>query len=107
MITEADASQSNAEPIVDFGRYVVIETIGKGGMGTVRRAYDPKLCREVALKVLRQDRRGGDGTQRLVREAQAMAQLSHPNVVAVYDVEEVGGSVLIAMEYVPGSSLAA
>jgi serine/threonine-protein kinase len=107
VITEADASQSNAEPIVDFGRYVVIETIGKGGMGTVRRAYDPKLCREVALKVLRQDRRGGDGTQRLVREAQAMAQLSHPNVVAVYDVEEVGGSVLIAMEYVPGSSLAA
>lgn len=90
---------------IDFGRYVLIETVGTGGMGTVRRAYDPKLCREVALKVLRQDRRVEDGTQRLVREAQAMAQLSHPHVVSVYDVEEAGESVLIAMEFVRGSSL--
>lgn len=107
VITEADVFDAGPEPLVDFGRYVVIEVIGKGGMGTVRRAYDPKLCREVALKVLRHDRRGADGSQRLVREAQAMAQLSHPNVVAVYDVEEIIDSVLIAMEYVPGSSLSA
>ena len=89
-------------------RYVVLEEIGRGGMGRVLRAYDPKLHREVALKVLRTDRFSEDGQARMVREARAMAQLSHPNVVAIYDVElRVPGSVVLAMEFVEGATLRA
>ena len=89
-----------------LGRYVVTELIGSGGMGSVARAYDPKLRREVALKRLRSWDPGGPDEARLVREAQAMAQLSHPNVVAVHDVEVSSDSgVTIAMEYVPGTTL--
>ncbi len=94
------------------GRYVLIEKSGTGGMGTVWRAYDPKLRREIALKQLHHKALAGDGAARLVREAQAMAQLSHANVVAVYDVElgeddsaSEPANVLIAMEYVAGSDL--
>ncbi len=90
-------------------RYVMLEQLGAGGMGVVHRAYDPKLRREVAIKMLRFDRRDGSGGQRaetrILREAQAMAQLSHPNVLPVYDVEHVSGSVYIAMEYVDGETL--
>src|SRR5262245_6039650 len=68
-----------------LGRYVVLEEIGRGGMGRVLRTYDPKLQREVALKVVRAGALDEDGSQRLVAEARAMAKLSHPNVVAVYD----------------------
>ncbi|MCH9683334.1 MAG: serine/threonine-protein kinase [Deltaproteobacteria bacterium] len=90
-------------------RYVVLEQVGAGGMGVVHRAYDPKLRREVALKMLRFDRREGSGAMRaetrILREARAMAQLSHPHVLPVYDVEHVGGLVYIAMEYVDGQTL--
>ncbi len=90
-------------------RYVVLEQVGSGGMGVVHRAYDPKLRREVALKMLRFDRREGSGAiraeTRILREARAMAQLSHPHVLPVYDVEHVGGLVYIAMEYVDGQTL--
>ncbi len=90
-------------------RYLVLEQLGEGGMGVVHRAYDPKLCREVALKMLRFDRRNDRGAPqaeaRILREAQAMAQLSHPNVLPVYDVEPVGELVYIAMEYVNGETL--
>jgi eukaryotic-like serine/threonine-protein kinase len=74
--------------IVQVGRYVVLERIGAGGMGVVYAAYDPELDRKVALKVLHHSSLGhGDGRRpRLLREAQAMAKLSHPNVVTVYDV---------------------
>jgi tetratricopeptide (TPR) repeat protein/tRNA A-37 threonylcarbamoyl transferase component Bud32 len=92
-----------------LSRYVVVEIIGRGGIAQVCRAYDPKLRREVALKLLRL-RSGDDGADaevRLAREAQAMAQLSHPNVVPVFDVEAQGGLVFIAMEYVEGEDLRA
>lgn len=89
-------------------RYVILELLGQGGMGVVYAAYDPDLDRKVALKVLRAT--GGaeedtDGRARMVREAQALARLSHPNVVAVYDVGDTGDGVWIAMEYVDGPSL--
>jgi serine/threonine protein kinase len=77
-------------------------------MGEVYAAYDPKLDRRVALKLLRPDRLGDDpegSRARLLREAQAMARLSHPNVVAVHDVGEVGDQVFVAMEFVDGSTL--
>ena len=86
-------------------RYLVIEAVGAGGMGQVFRAYDPKLRREVALKRVLPRALGVEGEARLVREAQAMAQLNHPNVVSVYDVESEGSAVVVAMEFVPGDTL--
>jgi len=71
------------------GRYLIIDKLGQGGMGVVYRAYDTKLEREVALKCLDARRMSSVAQGRLLREARAMAQLNHPNVVTVYDVEEV------------------
>lgn len=90
------------------GRYTVLDHIGDGGMGSVVRAYDAKLRREVALKRLRVDTRDPAARARLLREAQAMAQLSHPNVVAVHDVEADSAARLwLVMEYVDGETLRA
>ncbi len=100
-----DLSQGTA-----FGRYLVVRKLGQGGMGVVYLAYDPELDRGVALKVLQPGARAADREQargRLVREAQAMARLSHPNVVPVYDVGAVGERVFVAMEHVDGLTLGA
>jgi tetratricopeptide (TPR) repeat protein len=89
-----------------LGRYLPIEELGRGGMGTVLRAYDPKLEREVALKVLRGDAVDPSARARMVREARTMAKLGHPNVVAVYDVDDdPRHGVMLAMELVKGSTL--
>lgn len=95
-------------------RYEVLELLGIGGMGEVYRARDSKLEREVALKIVRFDRSfGTDGSARLLREARAAAALSHPNVLAIYDVGEVQapehlrGLAYIAMELVVGKTLRA
>lgn len=90
------------------GRYQVLEIVGEGGMGAVYAAYDPELDRRVALKVLHQavDRDSASrGRQRLAREAQAMARLSHPNVITVHDVGTFEGAVFVAMEFVEGRTL--
>jgi eukaryotic-like serine/threonine-protein kinase len=91
------------------GRYVVVERLGEGGMGVVARAYDPKLRREVALKVMRAQARVGrrEAEARMLREAQALARLNDPHVVAVYDAEPTDQGVCIAMEYVEGETLRA
>ena len=72
------------------GRYLVLSRLGAGAMGVVLVAYDPELDRKVALKLLqtRSDDAHGRGRKRLMREAQAMAKLTHPNVVTVHDVSE-------------------
>ncbi len=92
-----------------IGRYLVLSMIGKGGMGEVYAAYDPELDRKIAVKVLRTNSRAGvdsdEGRGRILREAQALAQLSNPNVVAVYDVGTFGERVFLAMEFVDGSTL--
>jgi tetratricopeptide (TPR) repeat protein len=88
-----------------LGRYVVIEHAGSGAMGSVLRAYDPRLRREVAIKRVRGGGRDPAAQRRLLREAQAMAQLSHPHAVAVYDVEPSDDDLYFAMEYVPGGTL--
>jgi tetratricopeptide (TPR) repeat protein len=97
------------EPGVAVGRYELVERIGSGGMGSVYRAHDPHLSRDVALKVLHPGhaaiREGSDYRQRLLREAQALAKLSHPNVVAAFDVGTYQGVVFVAMELVQGESL--
>lgn len=91
-----------------IGRHVVLEEIGRGGMGSVYRAYDPKLQREVALKQLRARALGVEGRARFEQEARAMASLSHPNVVSVYDVEALDdGQIVLVMEYVDGPTLRA
>jgi eukaryotic-like serine/threonine-protein kinase len=88
-----------------LGRYVLISNIGQGGMSVVFLAYDPELDRRVALKLLRIGLLGREGKQRLVREAQALARLSHPNVVPVYDVGTVDDQAFVAMEFVDGVTL--
>ena len=94
-----------------LGRYVVAKRIGRGGMGVVYLAFDNDLERRVALKVLRPEGTFGSDTgelrTRMLREAQAMAKVSHPNVVAVYDVGSFGEQIFVAMEYVRGGTLRA
>jgi serine/threonine protein kinase len=90
------------------GRYLVLQTLGTGGMGVVFSAYDPQLDRKIALKLLRSGLQLAtkDAQKRLRREAQAIAQLSHPNVVGVYDVGTTDdGDLYIAMEFVEGDTL--
>jgi serine/threonine protein kinase len=89
-----------------IGRYHVLKAIGEGGMGVVYSAFDEELDRRVAIKVLAADvATEFKGRTRIIREAQAMAKLSHPNVVHVYEVGEVSGHVYVAMEYVRGTTL--
>jgi formylglycine-generating enzyme required for sulfatase activity len=91
------------------GRYLVLDRLGAGAMGVVYAAYDPELDRKIALKLLsRQEGRGGDKArrqERLVREAKAIAKLSHPNVVGIFDVGVHEGQVFMAMEYLGGGTL--
>ncbi|MCX4244347.1 protein kinase domain-containing protein [Paraliomyxa miuraensis] len=89
-----------------LGRYVVLDRVGAGGMGVVYAAFDPELDRKVALKVLRRRSSHGDKQgERLMREAQAMAKLSHPNVITVHDVGTFEGQVFLAMEFIEGQTL--
>ncbi|MEZ4450291.1 MAG: protein kinase [Nannocystaceae bacterium] len=92
-----------AEPTM-IGRYQVHRRLGAGGMGTVYAAHDPILDREVAVKLLERDDRPGR-LDRLLREAQAMAKLSHPNVAQVYEAGTHEGQVFIAMELIHGETL--
>ena len=93
------------EPLT-IGRFKVLERLGAGGMGVVYAAYDDALDRKVAIKLVRQDRTEGPAArERLRREARAAAQLSHPNVVGVFEVGEHEGRVFVAMEFVRGLTL--
>jgi serine/threonine protein kinase/Tfp pilus assembly protein PilF len=85
------------------GRYLLLDALGEGGMGVVYKAYDPELDRPIALKLLRTVE--AEAGSRLQREAQALAKLQHPNVIAVYDVGTFEGDVFIAMEFVEGQNL--
>ena len=88
-------------------RYVVLGRLGEGGMGEVFSGYDEELDRRVALKLTRSQVLGeSERRERMRREAQALASLSHPNVVQVYDVGEFHGQLFIAMEHVKGETLA-
>ncbi|MEZ4380694.1 MAG: serine/threonine-protein kinase [Nannocystaceae bacterium] len=87
------------------GRYRVEAPIGAGGMGVVYRAYDPELDRQLAIKILRESRRARRDEARFLREAQAMARLSHPNVVPVHDVGSAPVGLFLAMELIDGQTL--
>ena len=88
-----------------IGRYMVLSCLGAGGMGVVYAAYDPELDRKVAIKLLKPGSGGQSGRVRFLREAQAMARLSHPNVINVFDVGTIENQVFIAMEFVDGGTL--
>ncbi len=98
------------------GRYVILGLIGRGGMGEVYAAYDPQLDRRIALKLLHDSALSGDaphiGRERLLREAKAIARLSHPNVVVVHDAGAIadalrGDRVFLAMEFIEGDTVSA
>jgi serine/threonine protein kinase len=88
-----------------FGRYRLETVLGSGGMGIVYRAWDPQLARAVAIKVVRSAAEDEKGRARLIREAQALARLSHPHVCHVYDVGTDHEEVWVAMELIDGVSL--
>ena len=87
------------------GRFVIGDVIGSGAMGRVYSAWEPELDRRVAIKMLIED--GGAARDRLVREAQAMARLNHPNVVTVHEVGTTEAGVFVAMELIEGDTLRA
>jgi eukaryotic-like serine/threonine-protein kinase len=98
-------SAPSLSPGTRVGRYEILGELGRGGMGVVYRAHDSALDREVALKCLHRRGLDREALARLAREAQALARLSHPNVVIVYDVSSAGDELLVAMEYVRGTTL--
>src|SRR5262249_30748015 len=90
-----------------LGPYVLLQRIGEGGMGQVFKAWHRHLDRTVALKIIRKDRLDNFETvRRFQREIEIAARLSHPNIVAAYDADEIDGTRYIALEYVEGIDLA-
>ena len=89
-----------------LGKYEIVSSLGSGGMGEVYRALDPRLEREVAIKVIRPLSSNTEAQARLWREARAAASVSHPGVCQIYDVGESDEQLFIVMELLSGESLA-
>ena len=91
-----------------FGGYTIESLLGRGGMGAVYLATHERLARQVALKVISPElAHDQDFRARFLRESQLAASLDHPNVIPIYDTDEVDGILFLAMRYVRGSSLQA
>jgi serine/threonine-protein kinase len=109
-LTLADPQPPAAGPTTGdtLAHYRIVEPLGQGGMGMVYRAHDPTLGRDVALKLLLQDRFGDPvAGARLLREARSAARLNHPSICTVYEVGQAEGRVYIAMELLEGETLSA
>jgi eukaryotic-like serine/threonine-protein kinase len=104
-VTRPTASPDDAHPGDHVERYAMFEPLGVGGMGVVYRAYDPRLEREIAIKLLRRGLCDENNRARMSREAKMLAKLAHPNVVAVHDAGAWHDRVFIAMELVDGVTL--
>src|SRR5438094_10225074 len=103
-----DGDADDLPPGTRVGPYVIVEPIGRGGMGQVFLGSDPRLRRKVALKcVLRTLAGSGERRLRILHEARAAARVTHPNVATIHDVVEHDGAAFIVMEYVEGESLSA
>ena len=95
-------------PGTRLGTYEIVASVGAGGMGEVYRARDPKLGRDVAIKVLPEEMAAdADRLARFEREARSLAALNHPNIVTIFAIEESGGTRFLAMELVEGQDLGA
>jgi serine/threonine-protein kinase len=99
------SNMARGGPPPSLGRYRIDTVLGSGGMGIVYRGFDPQLARPVAIKVVRRAGDDSAGRARLIREAQALARLSHPNVCHVYDVGTQEDEVWVAMELIEGEHL--
>ena len=115
-VESSDAPTAVQRPVTDVAalparsgpwgeRYTLVRKLGEGGMGEVYVAYDEQLDRRVAMKLLRRAAASAAEEQRILREAQALARLSHPNVVQVHDVGRLGDQIFVAMELVVGANL--
>src|SRR5262245_53761512 len=90
-----------------LGWLEITALLGKGGMGEVYRARDTKLKRDVAIKILPDEfSRDADRVSRFQREAEVLASLNHPNIAAIYDVQEANGSRFLVLELIEGETLA-
>ena len=106
MFAEVRGRLLGSSEAVRVGRYDLRERLGSGGMGVVYAAYDAELGRRVAVKLLHETGAEGQARDRILREAQALARLSHPNVVQIYEIGAVGRQVFVAMEFAEGLTLA-
>src|SRR5690349_18431808 len=89
-----------------FPQLEILESLGRGGMGAVYKARQPRLDRIVALKILAGERKGDPQfAERFEREARTLARLHHPNIVAIHEFGETGGNFYLLMEYVDGLTL--
>src|SRR5216117_3191001 len=89
-----------------FGPYEILGALGEGGSGQVYRAWDPRLEREVALKILRErSDPDPDRVRRFVQEAKAASALNHPNIITIYDIGQVEATHYIATEFIDGQTL--
>src|SRR5690606_21992421 len=110
---DGDLGGDLADGVLDAGLYVdryrILDVLGTGGIGVVYAAFDEVLGRNVALKLLRPSARTPHSLERrrarLIREAKALARLSHPNVVPIYEVGMFEDRVFLAMEYVEGATM--
>jgi serine/threonine-protein kinase len=90
-----------------LGRYRILESLGRGGMGMVYRAEDPRLEREVAIKLVREDLMSSEEARKRFRlEARALSKLVHPNIATLFDLDSANGVDFLVMEFVPGKTLA-
>jgi serine/threonine protein kinase/class 3 adenylate cyclase len=100
---EQQVSAPDGQPL---GPYRLLEKIGEGGMGVVYRAWDTRLDRQVALKLLKRDALLHDASRaRLLREARVASSINHPHIATIYGLEQIDGSDAIVMEFVPGRTL--
>src|SRR5688572_22170552 len=111
--TATSGELSFLEPSTDpksigkMANFEVLSVLGRGGMGTVLKAFDVKLHRQVAIKVMHSSLAALDeNRRRFVREARIAASINHPNVVAIYEVDDQRGTPYLVMEFVPGLTLA-
>lgn len=88
-----------------IGRYEICSQLGVGGMGEVYLAQDTKLDRKVALKILPADVEGHDRVRRFIQEAKAASALNHPNILTIYEIDEIGSAQFIATEFIEGETL--
>lgn len=105
LVSQPAPAQTTLAPGSQLHHYRIDELIARGGLGVVYRATDVRLKRAVAIKVLRWETIRDGGRERFIREAEIASALTHPNIVAIYDIGTVGDIDYIAMEYVPGQTV--